>query len=219
MIIMKTLFDRLEQRIRVEEIEERRARLVTSNIYLNDTRPDEHIPSAVSMTPDEQPSEAPMIQETHTDRPEPEEMDEEERGRIGEELRVNANVGDVEELAALLSTDKGRACINERAEDGFTPLHAAAYMSRFEALELLLDMGAEIDPTCRFFGTPLSIAALNGYDSIAELLLSKWASEKMAIETADEYNQALVEGFFVELERVVQNRSVFKIMREELRPR
>ena len=114
---MKTLFYRLEQRIRVEEIEKRRARLVTSNISLNETRPDEHIPSAVSMTPDEQPSEAPMLPEANghpaTDRPEPEEMDEEDRRRIGEELRSNANVGDVEELTALLSTDKGRACINE----------------------------------------------------------------------------------------------------------
>ena len=147
----------------------------------------------------------------------PEDMDEEERSAIAEGLHAAAKAGNVEELSRLLSTEKGRACINEGDESGITPLHFAASYSKLEAVKLLVEMGAAVDQAGEAFGTPLTAAAKYGYDSMAKYLLSKGASEEKAIENANEYDKALVEGFFVELERINQNRSVFKTIREELK--
>ena len=50
--------------------------------------------------------------------------------------------GDVDRLTELLDGDAGLA--GAWSEDGYTPLHFAAFFSRGEALRLLLDRGADV---------------------------------------------------------------------------
>ena len=53
-----------------------------------------------------------------------------------------AATGDVDRLTELLDGDGD--LVNARSEDGFTPLHLAAYFSRGPAVRLLLDRGADV---------------------------------------------------------------------------
>jgi hypothetical protein len=60
-------------------------------------------------------------------------MDEKERQRKAGELGDAIKESRIEELHELLSTDKGRACINERDdENGMSPLHLAATFAKLE---------------------------------------------------------------------------------------
>jgi hypothetical protein len=153
------------------------------------------------MPPDEKLSKAPL----HEDQP-----------RIGQQLCDAAKEGNVEEIGRLLSTDEGRACINEGDDQfGQTPLHWAAQRAKPAVVKLLVERGAEVDPITQD-GTPLTSAAQYGRESIAEYLLSKGASKEKAIETAPDNQIALVKNFFVENERVFQNKQAFKVKREEL---
>ena len=85
------------------------------------------------MLPIPQEPPAPIAPEPHAGEVS---MDEDERKRIGEVL-CDAAKKSLEELELLLSTDKGRACINEKNEEGGTrvkPLDAGFIMpwwSRF----------------------------------------------------------------------------------------
>jgi ankyrin repeat protein len=54
-----------------------------------------------------------------------------------------AAVGDADRLGALLDLDPAR--VAAYAEDGFTPLHLAAFFGHPEAVALLLDRGADAD--------------------------------------------------------------------------
>ena len=145
-------------------------------------------------------------------------MEKEEKERLGEELHNAAMDGNVEELGRLLSTDKGRACFHEN-KNGVTLLHYAATTCKLEAVKFLVERGADIDLVSELDedGTPLTQAAQYGYESIAEYLLSKGAIKEKAIGNAPESQKALVENFFVELERVLQNRQELKIKCEELK--
>jgi ankyrin repeat protein len=53
-----------------------------------------------------------------------------------------AAAGDVDRLTELLEEDGD--LVNARSEDGFTPLHLAAFFSRGPAVRLLLDRGADV---------------------------------------------------------------------------
>ena len=53
-----------------------------------------------------------------------------------------AAAGDVDRLTELLDADGD--LVNARSEDGFTPLHLAAFFSRGPAVRLLLDRGADV---------------------------------------------------------------------------
>ncbi|MGH7301074.1 MAG: ankyrin repeat domain-containing protein [Candidatus Rokuibacteriota bacterium] len=53
-----------------------------------------------------------------------------------------AAVGDVDRLTELLDGDGD--LVNARSEDGFTPLHLAAFFTRGPAVRLLLDRGADV---------------------------------------------------------------------------
>ena len=142
-------------------------------------------------------------------------MDDEERKGMVLKLFDALEKGSIKEFDRLLSTDKGNACIDQRDWKGRTALHMAVIGSKLEAVKLLVGRGAEVDPVSDI-GTPLTLAAGKGYESIAEYLLSKGASKEKAVETSKVAAKDLVKIFFVELERVIQNRQDFKIRRDEL---
>ena len=201
---------------------------------------------------DEPPAKAPMQPEPPLTRPD--EMNEEEKKRIGQALRDAAKDDNIEKLGQLLSTDEGRACINEANYEGeypplaplhwqllwedrflnsdavatkevkdhrynttrgWSPLHWAVSYSKQETVKLLVNKGADANGVSSF-GTPLTFAARLGYNSIAEYLLSRGASKEKAMENAHDTEKVLVEGFFVELERIMQNRLEFKSKRKDL---
>ena len=85
-----------------------------------------------------------------------------------------AAFGDLDRLTALLS---GGADANGFSADGFTPLHFAAFFGRPDAVRLLLDRGAEVDPRGRGWmtGTPLHSAASRRHAEIVRLLLEAGA--------------------------------------------
>jgi ankyrin repeat protein len=57
-----------------------------------------------------------------------------------------AAIGDVEQLRQLITND---AIANAWSEDGFTPLHLAAFFGRAESVRLLIDRGAGLETPSR----------------------------------------------------------------------
>ena len=88
-----------------------------------------------------------------------------------------AAFGRVARLKALLELDP--TAVVSRAADGFSPLHLAAFFGRNEAVELLLDAGADVDAEAsNSFLTrvrPLHSAAAGGHLECCRLLLAAGA--------------------------------------------
>jgi ankyrin repeat protein len=89
-----------------------------------------------------------------------------------------AGMGDVERLEALLSSDPSLA--NAWSDDGFTPLHFAAFFGHPEAAKLLAERGAALEArsTNEQFAleaTPLHSAAAAGQLEVIEVLLAAGA--------------------------------------------
>jgi uncharacterized protein len=89
-------------------------------------------------------------------------------------------------VAAKLLLAKG-ADVNANAEDGSTPLHAAAgngddsirsnvFLDNEETVELLLASKAQINAQDKYGQTPLHGAAMWGHMKVAEVLLTKGAN-------------------------------------------
>ena len=86
-----------------------------------------------------------------------------------------AAAGEVPALQRALAAD--RAAISRVSEDGWTPLHLAAFFGRDEAVRLLLERGADVhavskNPTAN---TPLHAAAVRGHVAVVGLLLERGA--------------------------------------------
>uniref|UniRef100_A0A0E0M0U6 MSP domain-containing protein n=1 Tax=Oryza punctata TaxID=4537 RepID=A0A0E0M0U6_ORYPU len=83
------------------------------------------------------------------------------------------------DVIALLA---GSGCMDIECEDveGHRPLHLAVEGGSAEAVELLLDMGAEVHATTRRGATPLQMAVTMGYEAIAQLLRGRGADEAAA---------------------------------------
>ena len=94
-----------------------------------------------------------------------------------------------------------------------TPLQWAAFRSKLECVQILVEKGAAVDANPSFgSGTPLRIAAEYGFENIADYLLSKGASKEKAMASIPDYDKsgrALAEAFFGELERIVRQKSEF----------
>jgi uncharacterized protein len=96
----------------------------------------------------------------------------------GPELDVfeAAAVGQTERLQKLLDEDPDLAAA--WAEDGFTPLHLAAFFRRPDAARLLVERGAPVDVVARnrdIAVTPLQSAVTAGEEETAALLLASGA--------------------------------------------
>ena len=87
-----------------------------------------------------------------------------------------AAVGRTERLEELLDTDPG--LVSAWTEDGFTPLHLAAFFRQPEAARLLVERGALVDVVARndeLQVTPLQSAAAARQEETATLLLDRGA--------------------------------------------
>ena len=86
-----------------------------------------------------------------------------------------AALGRTDRLAELLQADK--SCANARADDGFTPLQLAAFFAQPDAVQLLLQNGA--DPRAVAENDmriqPLHAALVQGNRRVVELLLDAGA--------------------------------------------
>ena len=89
-----------------------------------------------------------------------------------------AAIGNVERLSALLDEDPSLA--NEWSEDGFTPLHYAAFFGHPAAARLLAERGADLEARSTneqfaFDARPLHSASAAGQRETCEVLLDAGA--------------------------------------------
>ena len=87
-----------------------------------------------------------------------------------------AKSGNVSRLQELLREDA--TLVGARDTDGSTPLHCAAWKGHPEAVQALLDAGADVNDQNRnehWGGTPLHAAAHANQRAIAELLIARGA--------------------------------------------
>ena len=81
--------------------------------------------------------------------------------------------------------------VEEKDEDGWTPLLNAAYFGHTEVCELLLEKGkANIEETESYGNTALNLAASKGHASTVALLLSKEA--RVDIRSRDGFTPLLL---------------------------
>ena len=85
-----------------------------------------------------------------------------------------ARTGNILSVKQLLKTGTG---VNAVSEDGWTPLHWAAWMGHKEVSKLLIEKGADSNATSHLLGgiTPLHWAARGGHEEIVELLVANGA--------------------------------------------
>ena len=92
------------------------------------------------------------------------------------------------EIAKLLIS-KG-ADVNARNDDGFTPLHQAAYSftegpQKIRTIELLISKGANVNSKGESGGTPLDIANTWGREPAADLLRKHGGKTKKELEAGN----------------------------------
>ena len=91
---------------------------------------------------------------------------------------------DIFEASTVGRADRVRELLDEGAspatvsQDGFTPLHLAAFFGHPETVRLLLDRGAEVDPVSDndLRVRPLNSAAAGGHGKVVALLLEHGAA-------------------------------------------
>ncbi|CAM0883004.1 unnamed protein product [Alopecurus aequalis] len=93
-------------------------------------------------------------------------------------LHMAAIKGHCDAIALLA----GCGCMDIESEDveGHRPLHLAVQGGCADAVDLLLDMGADVHARTKRDATPLQMAETMGYDDISQLLRSKGADESVA---------------------------------------
>eukprot|EP00756_Hemistasia_phaeocysticola_P054077 Hpha_TRINITY_DN3001_c0_g2::TRINITY_DN3001_c0_g2_i1::g.138619::m.138619 len=91
----------------------------------------------------------------------------------GSPLHIAAAMGAVARMEALL--EDGADVDEEKLEDGTTPLHQAVTTCKGEAVQLLVEKGANIGAIARSGATPLHMAAAIGCVPAARILLESGA--------------------------------------------
>lgn len=87
-----------------------------------------------------------------------------------------AKKGNVEAIRALLTADP--ELLNARDSDGSTPLHCASWKGHPDAVQLLIETGADVDARNQndhYGTTPLHAAAHGNQTAVARLLLEAGA--------------------------------------------
>lgn len=116
---------------------------------------------------------------------------------VGQPLDVfaSAAVGQADRVRELVATDP--SLVHARSDDGFTPLHLAAYFGGTEAARVLLDAGADADAVADnpMRVRPLHSAAAGRHAEIVRMLLDAGADR-----------DAQQEGGFTALMAAEQNR-------------
>ncbi len=90
-------------------------------------------------------------------------------------LHMAVEQGNTETLALLIEAGSN---INNKAENGRTPLAEAAATGRLSCCKILLDAGALVNTTDTWGNTPLSLAKNGGHTKVCNLLHSAGAIEK-----------------------------------------
>jgi len=89
------------------------------------------------------------------------------------ELHEAALAGDIAKVTALLASGKD---VNEKDEDGKTPLHNCAQEGHLECMQFLISKGADVNAKDSGENTALHKAAFRGNKPCVELLLEKGAA-------------------------------------------
>jgi ankyrin repeat protein len=90
-----------------------------------------------------------------------------------------------EQVAAFFRREPNR--LDEKHDNGLTPLMLCLQDGRADIGRLLLELGASANPTDRYGRTALMFAAEKGFGEVATLLL-KLGAEVDATDTADGFN-------------------------------
>lgn len=92
--------------------------------------------------------------------------------QLGDMLHRAARLGDVNGIRSCIAEG---ANVNERDENGWTPLHRAAFKGRIESVKVLLNHGGRVDAVDDAGYSPLHCAVEAGHVDVAMLLVSHGA--------------------------------------------
>ena len=95
--------------------------------------------------------------------------------QINEELRTACSEGNLEAVNSLLSNNVN---INNKDDDGYSPIILASKYGNLEIVELLLSKGANINDNNKYLYDSICMASLNGNINLFKLLLSKGAEHR-----------------------------------------
>ncbi|KAJ7977476.1 putative Ankyrin repeat family protein [Quillaja saponaria] len=95
---------------------------------------------------------------------------------LGDVLLRAARIDDIHGMKSCLAEG---AMVNGRDQNGWTPLHRAAFKGRIEIVKLLLDHGALVDVVDDAGYTPLHCAVEMGHVQVALLLVARGATAKV----------------------------------------
>lgn len=91
-----------------------------------------------------------------------------ERGRMGDFIFF-AKKGDANKVRKLLARNPSRHYVDDKGEDGMTPLMYAAREGHADMVQILLDEGADVNKVCGK-KTALTMAEENGHSDVIDLL-------------------------------------------------
>lgn len=98
-------------------------------------------------------------------------------------------------LRAMQDALRQGASFNARDENGYTPLHWAAFRGYVVLAGYMLDRGATVDVGDGNGYTPLMLAAWNGHDTVVRLLLARGASrERLSHDGFTAYDYSVTQG-------------------------
>ncbi|CAI9107949.1 OLC1v1007445C1 [Oldenlandia corymbosa var. corymbosa] len=100
---------------------------------------------------------------------------------LGDVLHSAARRGDIESIQACLAESGGVANVdlNSRDQNGWTPLHRAAFKGKIECVKMLVSHGAQLDIVDEIGYSPIHLAVEAGHMKIATYLLAHGAKSNL----------------------------------------